>query len=146
MKLYQGGETVDSRFLKEYNKQGELIFIVDKKTAKGFYVKDNSENINIEKIISHKMNAYSNSKDISQSCINRMTLFKNISSTESVSRFLLALYCSLFILLTFTIFSGKFDLSIQGLNDASKGEFINSMKGLGLFVIGVFLFMNYLMF
>jgi hypothetical protein len=129
---------LESRYLKEYNNRGELVFIVDKKTAKGFHVRNSIGDVNIEEIISKKINNNSDDKDISCSCINRITAFRKIANTTQVSKLLLALYCTFFLLLALMIIFGKFSLSIHSISNVSEFDIVNSLKGLFLFVIGVF--------
>ncbi|MGM0122882.1 hypothetical protein IGI37_000248 [Enterococcus sp. AZ194] len=129
---------METRYLKEYNLQGELIFIVDKKTAKGFHVKNNSESINVESAILKKIDSNFNGKDISKSYINRLTTFKHIANPSRLSKILVILYWSLLLVLLSTGLSGTLNLSVQNINQSSNGEFFKGMKGLFIFLLGVF--------
>ena len=129
---------MNSNYLKEYNNHGKLVFIVDKRTAKGFHVKDGASEFEIENSLDKIWENESIKRDLSKTPVNRLIAFNSEVKPKKISIFLSIIYLSLVILIlimhTARIF--KFSNLIINITESNVKE---SLIGLIIFISGAYL-------
>ncbi|MDQ6112992.1 hypothetical protein [Enterococcus gallinarum] len=123
-----------SLYIKEYDDKGNLIFVVDKKTGRGFRLK---QTLPLSEVDSLMENIGEQSQhNLSESMINKFFSFKNEISPVLLSRILIILYGSFLGCLVFSsIFMGP--IFTKTIIIYTKEGLIHSFIGLVIFVIGV---------
>lgn len=125
-----------SLYIEEYDKTGNLVFIVDRRTGRGFHVKRNLTSQEKEELFSSLENEEVNKKPLSESWINRIFNFNREVSSVGISKVLLTTYVSLLACIGFLAFLNNSIFRTTQVSYTKEG-LTQLLIGFGVFIIGV---------